>query len=122
MNNLSENTNFNTKTAWPAVDRTDALYSSFFENSHSVMLIIDPESGRILDANQTACTFYGYGRDQILRMRITDINTLSPEAIFWEMERAKNEKRHAAYPGARTAHGHHPRHHGPQAERTQAQA
>ena len=57
------------------------------------MLIIDPESGHILDVNQKACTFYGYRRDQILHMRITDINTLSPEAVFEEMERAKNEKR-----------------------------
>ncbi len=93
VNNPSENTDTNTTNAWPAVDRSDALYSSFFENGHSVMLIIDPESGHILDVNQKACTFYGYRRDQILHMRITDINTLSPEAVFEEMERAKNEKR-----------------------------
>ena len=65
------------------------LYTSLFENSHSVMLIIDPGSGRIVDANEAACRFYGYAKLEIIGMKIMEINTLSPAQIFEEMENAK---------------------------------
>lgn len=69
------------------------LYRSLFENNYSVMLLIDPETGAIKDANPSACLFYGYTKDELLKMKITDINTRSKKEIFKEMERAKSEKR-----------------------------
>lgn len=69
------------------------LYRSLFDCSHSIMLIIHPESGNILDANVAACEFYGYTKDEITNMRILDINTLSEEHVFKEMQKAKLAKR-----------------------------
>lgn len=45
------------------------------------------------DANPSACLFYGYTKDELTKLKITDINTRSKKEIFMEMERAKSEKR-----------------------------
>jgi PAS domain S-box-containing protein len=74
-------------------DRADEYYKSLFENSVTIKLIIDPENGQILDANLSACRFYGYTKDQLTNLRITDINTLSPEQVYEEMYFARLEKR-----------------------------
>jgi len=58
-----------------------------------VMLVIDPENADIVDANPAACSFYGWSQKELTSMKITDINILSNEQVFTEMERAKSEKR-----------------------------
>lgn len=58
------------------------------------MLIIDPATGHIVDANTTAEIYYGWPRDSLRNMRITDINTLSPAEVKLEMERARSANRH----------------------------
>ncbi len=68
-------------------------YKSLFDQNHSVMLLIDPETADIVDANAAALSFYGWTREEILGMKITDINALSREDVFLEMSRAKKEKR-----------------------------
>ncbi|KKK83775.1 hypothetical protein LCGC14_2790020, partial [marine sediment metagenome] len=69
------------------------IYKSLFENSHSIMLIINPDTGDIEDANHAASNYYGYTKDEITSMNITDINTLSKEEVFEEMSWAKDEQR-----------------------------
>jgi PAS domain S-box-containing protein len=72
---------------------SDEIYRSLFENSYSVMLTIHPESGNIIDANKAACNYYGYQKHELLKMRIQDINMLSEEQVFIEMQKAKTESR-----------------------------
>jgi PAS domain S-box-containing protein len=73
---------------------SEQRYRSLFKNNHAVMLLIDPASADILDANPAACSFYGWSREKLTSMKITDINILSKEQVFQEMERAKAEERH----------------------------
>jgi len=40
-----------------------------------------------------ACAFYGHSRAALRKMKITEINVLSPEEVFEEMRRAKAEQR-----------------------------
>lgn len=80
-------------------------YHSLFENKHIVMLVIDPDSGQILDANPAAIEFYGWPRERIMKMKISDIDTLSPEQINQEIERAKHEKRNVFHFKHRLADG-----------------
>ena len=68
-------------------------YDGIFNNGHTPMLIIESESGEIRDANQAACAYYGYTREELLELRITDINILSQQEVFKEMELARNENR-----------------------------
>ncbi len=69
--------------------RNEKIYRQIFEGSRAVKLLIDPESGELVDANPAAAHFYGYAVDDLKRMKISDINTLPPEQIFAEMAKAK---------------------------------
>jgi len=71
----------------------EARYRSIFANSHAVMLIIDPQSGRIIDANPAAERFYGWSHDTLTQMQIGQINTLPAETIRAEMEAAHAARR-----------------------------
>ncbi len=53
----------------------DRLESMFRDHS-ACMLLIDPESGKILDANPAACSFYGYSKEKLRELFISDINTM----------------------------------------------
>ncbi|CAG0996897.1 partial Diguanylate cyclase DgcM, partial [Rhodocyclaceae bacterium] len=69
-------------------------YSSLFENSHSVMLILDPDNdGAIVDANAAAAAYYGWTREELRARRIGDINTLGPEELRTAMGQARAEQR-----------------------------
>jgi len=57
------------------------------------MLLIDPESGAIVDANLAAVDFYGYPLQQLRGMQISEINTLSEEEILSERRQAAAQKR-----------------------------
>ncbi|MCU0592566.1 MAG: PAS domain S-box protein [Desulfobacterales bacterium] len=74
-------------------DGNEAVYRSLFEDNHAVMLLIDPETAAIRDANSTACTYYGWSREELTQFRIDEINTLSREDVFAQMELARSEQR-----------------------------
>lgn len=67
------------------------LESMFYYHT-AVMLIIEPESGSIVDANPAACKFYGYRKEELQSMVISDINML-PEAEIEQRRRMTCEKK-----------------------------
>ncbi len=69
------------------------LYKQMFEKCHAVVLVIDPGTGKIIEANNSACDYYGYSKKQLKRKRIQEINMLSEDEVFAEMQKAKNESR-----------------------------
>ena len=81
------------KTMEEALRESEERYRSLFENSYAVMLLIDPETGAIIDANPAACAYYGWSHDEFLKRRIDEINTLSPEQIHAEMTAARTRNR-----------------------------
>ncbi|UCD80744.1 MAG: PAS domain S-box protein [Desulfobacterales bacterium] len=81
------------KLAEKKLRESEKRYRSLFKNNHSIMLLIDPENGEIVDANQAAISFYGWSYKELTGKKITDINTLTNEQVFQEMEQAKKEKR-----------------------------
>ena len=68
-------------------------FDQFAKNHSSVILVIEPKSGKVIDANLSAINFYGYKREEFLKMGIQDINALTPEEVAQERLRAKNERR-----------------------------
>jgi PAS domain S-box-containing protein len=81
------------KRAEVALKESQERYKALFNNNHSVMLLIEPESGKIIDANPAACNYYGWSREEMLCKKITEINTLSSDEVLQEMELARLEKR-----------------------------
>ncbi len=81
------------------VEKSEEKFRGMFFQHHAVMLLIDPVSGYIIDANHSAELFYGYEPDHFRRMKIQDINVLSSDEIAEEMQRAKDDKRtHFVFP------------------------
>ena len=72
--------------------QSEQSYRNQFANNSTVMLLIDPKVGAILDANAAAVSFYGYSCDQLTAMRITDINTLPPAEVFQDMSSIQTKK------------------------------
>ncbi|MCX8013423.1 MAG: ATP-binding protein, partial [Rectinema sp.] len=75
------------------LEESERRYKSLFQNHHTVMFIIDPQTGAIRDANPAAEAFYGWNRETLLTMRIQDINTMSPEEVKAEMQKASSRQK-----------------------------
>jgi diguanylate cyclase (GGDEF)-like protein/PAS domain S-box-containing protein len=76
-----------------ALQQSEMRFRQMFERHSSPMLLIDPETGAIVDANQAAAAFYGYPAERMRAMRIDQINTLTPEQIAHERHSALREER-----------------------------
>ena len=77
-----------------AAQMADAMNGmQMLEDHGSVMMLIDPDTGNIVYANEAACTFYGYAKEQLLSMNISQINTLSQEEVKAERLAALSEQR-----------------------------
>lgn len=81
---ISEGTEF----SGVSFSSNDECYKSFFRKNHVVMLIVDPENGAIFDANDAACSFYGYSLEEIRKKKIFDINTDAVGNTKANMQRA----------------------------------
>jgi diguanylate cyclase (GGDEF)-like protein/PAS domain S-box-containing protein len=68
-------------------------FRNFFDKNSSVMLLIDPALGKIVNTNMSAASFYGYSIERLSNMLISEINTLPPERIAEEINKAVLEER-----------------------------
>ena len=87
------------------LQESEARYHSLFKKNQAAMLMIDPETATIVDANLGACVFYGYPYEKMLKLKITDINTLTAEEVKTEMQRALTEQHNHFYYQHRLANG-----------------
>ena len=67
---------------------TEGMCRTLFENDHTAMLLIDPVTRRIVDANPAAAAFYGWSRKTLQTMRIDEIYTLSVKEVKAEIGNA----------------------------------
>jgi len=79
-------------TAWidarKALKVSETKYRGLFNNINAVMMLIDPSTGDIIEANPEALAFYGYDHDRITKMKISEINCLPKEQILGKMNQA----------------------------------
>ena len=70
------------RQAEQALQESESRYSSLFESNRSVMFLVEPMSGGILDVNPAACEYYGYSRAKLIGKNIREISpqTLSGRA------------------------------------------
>ncbi|RPI37194.1 MAG: PAS domain S-box protein [Methanoregulaceae archaeon] len=71
---------------------SEERYSALFSNNYSVSLLIDPDTGRIVEANEAAVRYYGYSHNQLTTMGIYDLNRLPNDTVVRNIRRAKDEK------------------------------
>lgn len=69
-----------------ALKQSEDHYRKLFRNNYSVMLLIDPTTGAIEDANQAACEYYGYSYTKLTQMSLyqlcVDDRTQIDEKIY----------------------------------------
>ena len=71
----------------------EECYKSLFENGQTVMLLIDPDSKFIVDANRVACAYYGWNREELTQKKMSEISTLSGDELNAQMTLDPTQRR-----------------------------
>jgi len=75
------------------LQKNEKRLRDMFEKHSAVMMLIDPATSRILDANPAAAEFYGYPVEELKTMLITQINTKAPDSVHQHEQEASFEKK-----------------------------
>ena len=76
------------KRAEEELCKSENRFRAMFEEHGAPMLLIEPNSGQIINANEAAARFYEYSREQLRAMYIDQINQLPPEEVAAERYKA----------------------------------
>ncbi|WP_242012467.1 ATP-binding protein [Pseudodesulfovibrio cashew] len=61
--------------------QSEEQYRAFFEDNQVVMLVVDPETGSLLDVNKAAEGFYGYDRKTLLTTTVYELNKVTDSTV-----------------------------------------
>ncbi len=79
------------KRTQDALLASEEKFRNLFHN-HSAIKILLNNSGQIVDVNEAGVRFYGWTREELLQMNISQINVLSPEEIEMQLEKVRNSR------------------------------
>ena len=76
------------------VNKKLQLFRDQIDQSNDAIFVTDPETAIILDANEKACNSLGYARDELINMRMMDIEVTFPDLDSWKnyITAIKNKK------------------------------
>ena len=77
------------------IKEAEERYRRLFDNKHTVMFIVDPDTSVIVDANQAATDQYGYSREEFIDMKLSSLNTLNESEIKRAVQEAKDMNRNS---------------------------
>lgn len=83
-----------------ALEDNEARYRSMFEDNQAIMLMAEPQSGTIVDANAAACDYYGYSHETLTSMKMSDIS----QASVWPGRDAVHKVAAGDQQGDRSSH------------------
>ncbi|MEO8138165.1 MAG: ATP-binding protein [Gemmatimonadota bacterium] len=72
----------------PTLSPPETYYRELFEQIGAVQLLIDPDSATIVDANPAAAAFYGYPREALRGLAVTELDTQSPDDVMQAIQLA----------------------------------
>lgn len=93
------------KLSQAALKKSEGQFRRMFETHDAVMLLIDPKTGEIVQANKAAEKFYGYTADAFADISIFEINQSSRSDIQREMAAALSGERNRFWFQHRLADG-----------------
>ena len=74
------------------LQESEKQFRDMFVEHSAVMLLVEPKSGRIVEANRAASQFYGYFREQLKSMLISEISIKDPAQVAADRTQALNKK------------------------------
>ncbi len=80
------------KKAELALSRSEDRFKKLFEHHAAIKVLIDPETGNIIDANHSAADFYGWSIEELKRMNIQQINIIPSEIISNNFEKIRSTR------------------------------
>jgi len=95
----------NRKLTEKKLRESDERYKSLFRDNHSVMLLINPDTGEIIDANPVSCNYYGWSYSELTHKSIFDIDPFPKEETMVKLQDSRNEKTNHLFIQHRLANG-----------------
>ncbi|HUX53276.1 MAG TPA: PAS domain S-box protein [Williamwhitmania sp.] len=71
--------------------QSEEQFKSFFESNSAAMLQVDPQTGKIVRANEAAVQFYKYPEEVLLSKTVSDINVDGEQETFKRISKAQHE-------------------------------
>lgn len=84
---------------------SEERYRSIIQKNQAIMLLIDPLTGDIVEANAAASQFYGWTQQELQEKRISDINILDDDEVYDRTQKAKTDQRNPFFFRHRLANG-----------------
>lgn len=82
-----------------ALRESEERFRLLFHGHDAPFLLVEPDSGQIVDANASAARFYGYTQQELIQMKITQINILPPEQVRAErMDALRRGSKYLIFP------------------------
>ncbi len=80
-------------------DKQLSHFNAMINGTHANILVVDPISGTILDANPAAIEFYGYSIQELRSMNIAKLNMLDEDTVRESLTKALvKEQQHFTFP------------------------
>ena len=79
------------KRSEETLKKSEERFRTLFEN-HSVIILLDPDTGNIIDANHAAADFYGWSVEQLKQMHIQQITNVSSDEVMVNMDKIRASK------------------------------
>jgi PAS domain S-box-containing protein len=81
------------KKTQDALIASEEKFRSLFHN-HSAIKILLSNNGKIVDINEAGVKFYGWPREDLLKMNISYLNVLPPEELEIQLDNVRESKSH----------------------------
>lgn len=88
-----EKTTSDLKQSEEQLRESESKFRSLFQNNRAVMMLLDPETGQIIETNKAAVDFYGWSQEELKNKYIMEINTLDKEEVKLELHQAVEDQR-----------------------------
>ena len=90
---------------------SEANYRAIFDAANDAIFVLDIETGEILDVNRKLCEMYGYPREKVLRLKLTDLSSgetpFTQENFVKKINKVRNHRSHLFEWVAKDSSGRH---------------
>ncbi|MEI7789142.1 MAG: GAF domain-containing protein [Chlorobiaceae bacterium] len=73
-----------------ALKESEERFRNLFERNAAITIILDPDTGNIVDANKAAVAFYGWSLQEFKSMNIAQINSIASDSIKNNLEKVRS--------------------------------